>query len=294
MVRARKRFGQHFLEAAWVVKLVTAIAPEPADRFIEIGPGRGAITAPLASRVARLVAVEVDRDLAAALAARGLPNVTVVTEDVLDVDLVAIARTFGGTEVPPSATGGAFLSAEASAKPGAPPSPVRIAGNLPYNISSPILFKLLEASRSGLFQDATLMLQKEVADRLIARPGTGDYGVLTLSAKVRADVVRVLELPPGAFRPAPKVRSSVVRLDFRPPPAGLSHPELLVEIVRSVFTQRRKTMSNALAPFASARGLDLRLVLAEAALDPSRRPETFTLSDYARLAGVVSGLAAPK
>jgi 16S rRNA (adenine1518-N6/adenine1519-N6)-dimethyltransferase len=268
VVRARKRFGQHFLEAAWVAKLVTAIAPQPADRFIEIGPGRGAITAPLAARAARLIAVEVDRDLAAALDARGLPNVTVVTEDVLNVDLVEIARMFGGTDVPPA--------------------PIRIAGNLPYNISSPILFKLLEASRSGLFQDATLMLQQEVADRLIAQPGTGDYGVLTLSARVRADVVRVLELPPGAFRPAPKVRSSVVRLDFRPPPADVTHPELLVEIVRWVFTQRRKTMSNALAPFASARGLDVRLVLAEAALDPSRRPETFTLADYARLAGVVS------
>lgn len=270
MVRARKRFGQHFLEPAWVTKLVAAIAPQPTDRFIEIGPGRGAITEPLAAHVERLIAVEVDRDLAAALDARGLPNATVITEDVLDVDLVAIAERIGLAQPEPRAG-------------------VRIVGNLPYNISSPILFKLLEASRSGLFKDATLMLQKEVADRLVARPGTGDYGVLTLSTLIRADIVRLLELPPGAFRPVPKVRSSVIRLDFRPPPRVVTNPELLVEIVRSVFTQRRKTMSNALAPLAASRGLDAHDVLATAGLDPRRRPETFTLGEYASLANALGG-----
>jgi 16S rRNA (adenine1518-N6/adenine1519-N6)-dimethyltransferase len=274
VVRPRKRFGQHFLEPAWVTKLVTAIAPQPADRFIEIGPGRGAITAPLAARAARLLAIEVDRDLAAALEARALPNVTVLTQDVLDADLGAIAEQMG--------TGPA--SAPASAGEDATPPRVRIVGNLPYNISSPILFKLLEASKSGLFADATLMLQKEVADRLLARAGTGDYGVLTLSVMIRADVVRLLELPPGAFRPAPKVRSSVVRLDFRPPPPEVTHPELLVEIVRSVFTQRRKTLSNALAPLASSRGQDAQGILAALGMDPRRRPETFTLAEYASLA----------
>jgi 16S rRNA (adenine1518-N6/adenine1519-N6)-dimethyltransferase len=160
---------------------------------------------------------------------------------------------------------------------------------LPYNISSPILFRLLEASRSGLFKDATLMLQNEVADRLVAKPGTGDYGVLTLSTMVRADVVRLLDLPPGAFRPAPKVRSAVVRLDFRPPPSQVTDPELLVDIVRSVFTQRRKTMANALEPMASARGKDARTILAAAGLEPTRRPETFTLMEYATLAAVLTG-----
>jgi 16S rRNA (adenine1518-N6/adenine1519-N6)-dimethyltransferase len=278
VVKARKRFGQHFLEPAWVAKLVTAIAPQPADRIIEIGPGRGAITVPLSARVERLVAVEVDRDLAAALEARQLANVTVLTEDVLDVDLVAIA---GRMDV-------ASASGQGAAEDGAR-SGVRIVGNLPYNISSPILFKLLDASRSGLFADATLMLQREVADRLVATPGTGDYGVLTLSTMVRADVVRLLDLPPGAFRPAPKVRSSVVRLDFRPPPSQVTDPELLVEIVRSVFTQRRKTMSNALEPLASARGKDARAILAAAGLEPRRRPETFTLTEYATLAAVLTG-----
>ncbi len=267
MVRARKRFGQHFLEPAWVTKLVAAIAPQSTDRFIEIGPGRGAITAPLAAQAGRLIAIEVDRDLAAELQARALPNVTVLTADVLDDDFVAVARAFGAADA----------------------TPMRIVGNLPYNISSPILFKLLDASKSGLFTDATLMLQKEVADRLIAKPGTGDYGVLTLSTNIRADVIRLLELPPGAFRPAPKVRSSVVRLDFRPPPSEVRDPELLVEIVRSVFTRRRKTMANALTPLTTSRGQDARAALATAGLDPKRRPETFTLAEYARLADSLRG-----
>lgn len=262
MAKARKRFGQHFLEPQWAAKLVAAIAPGAADWFIEIGPGRGAITGPLAARAAAVVAVEVDRGLAAELAARGLENLTVITADVLRVDLLEIAAGQA--------------------------SPVRVVGNLPYNISSPILFRLLEASASGRFKDATLMLQKEVADRLAARPGTGEYGVLTLSAQLRADVTPLLSLPPGAFRPAPKVRSAVVRLDFRPPPPGVEHPELVVEIVRSVFTQRRKKMSNALTPLATSRGCGAREVLAAAQIDPARRPETLELQEFARLAAVFS------
>jgi 16S rRNA (adenine1518-N6/adenine1519-N6)-dimethyltransferase len=258
VARARKRFGQHFLEPVWVAKLVTAIGPQPDDRFIEIGPGRGAITEPLAARVAHLTVIEVDRDLAAALQARGWPNVTVVTGDVLNVDLAALA----GSE------------------------PARIAGNLPYNISSPILFKLLEASASARLKDAHLMLQKEVADRLVAAPGSSDYGVLTLSTMVRADVTRVLSLPPGAFRPAPKVHSAVVRLDFRAPPPDVEKPDVVIEIVRAVFTQRRKTMSNALATFATARGLAARELLLAAGVDPQARPETLSLSDYARISRV--------
>jgi 16S rRNA (adenine1518-N6/adenine1519-N6)-dimethyltransferase len=260
VARARKRFGQHFLEAAWVTKLVAAMAPAATDRFIEIGPGRGAITAPLAAQVARLIAIEVDRDLAVELEARRLPNVEVVTGDVLDVDLVAIARELGGN--------------------------VRVAGNLPYNISSPILFRLLAAAESGLFRDATLMLQREVADRLTAKIGTGDYGVLAVSTKIGADVTRVLALPPGAFRPPPKVRSAVVRLAFRPPPPEVHDAPLVIEIVRSVFTQRRKTLSNALAPFATSRGRSAAEALAAAGIDPQRRPETVDLAEYARLADV--------
>src|SRR5687768_4610678 len=150
-MKARKRFGQHFLEPAWVAKLVTAVAPQPTDRVIEIGPGRGALTEPLAARINRLVAIEVDRDLAAALETRNLPNVTVITQDVLEVDLADVARR----ELEATST-----------------SPIRVVGNLPYNISSPILFRLLDVARTtSLLKDAFLMLQKEVADRLVASPG---------------------------------------------------------------------------------------------------------------------------
>jgi len=265
-VRARKRFAQHFLEPAWVTKLVTAIDPAPGDAIVEIGPGRGAITLPLAARVAQLLAIEVDRDLAAALEARALPNVTVVTADVLSVDLAATVRT--------------HLDQATVARR-------RVVGNLPYNISSPILFRLLAAAPAGGFIDATLMLQEEVAERLIAVPGTGEYGVLTICTALGADVTRLLSLPPGAFRPAPKVRSAVVRLAFRPPPAEVHDSTLVVAIVRAVFTQRRKTLANALAPFVSSRGLRASDALERAGIDPRRRPETVSLAEYGRLADVI-------
>jgi 16S rRNA (adenine1518-N6/adenine1519-N6)-dimethyltransferase len=262
-MRPRKRFGQHFLEPQWVTKLVSAIEPLPADRFIEIGPGRGAITEPLAARAGHVLAVEVDRDLAASLRERGLPNVTVVTADVLVVDLADLARQVGQRQA------------------------VRVAGNLPYNISSPILFRLRDAAATGLISDATLMLQKEVADRLVAEPGTKDYGVLTVTIALGADVTRLLSLPPGAFRPPPKVHSAVVRLTFRPPPPGVNDPALVADIVRAVFTQRRKTLSNALAPFASARGVSARDALVAAGINPQRRPETLLLAELGRLADVL-------
>jgi 16S rRNA (adenine1518-N6/adenine1519-N6)-dimethyltransferase len=270
MMRARKRFAQHFLEPAWVGKLITAAAIAPADSVIEIGPGRGAITRPLAERCARLLAIEVDRDLAADLEALGLPNVTVVTGDVLTVDLIPkITEWLGG---PPGPSNG-----------------FRIIGNLPYNISSPILFRLLElASSTGGVIDALLMLQKEVADRLVAKVGTGEYGVLTVLAAVHADVTRVLSLPPGAFRPPPKVHSAVVRLTFRPPKVHIADPDAFVRMVRTVFTQRRKTLGNALKPFAVTTGADGSAALQAAGIDPQRRPETLGLAEFAALSNAFS------
>jgi 16S rRNA (adenine1518-N6/adenine1519-N6)-dimethyltransferase len=263
-MRARRRFGQHFLEPAWVRKVVDAIAPAPDDCFLEIGPGRGALTEPLAARSAAVVAIEVDRDLSAALIARQLPNVTVVNANVLAVDLAAVA----------SGTLGATTGRKA-----------RVVGNLPYNISSPILFRLISAAdESGLFDDGLLMLQKEVADRLVARPGTGEYGVLTVLTALSADVTTVLSLPPGAFRPVPKIRSTVVRLRFRPSPVPVHDRAVLVELVRSIFTQRRKTLSNALGRFATGRGHDPRALLEAAGIDGGRRPETLQLVELARLA----------
>ena len=255
--RPRRRFGQHFLESAWADKVVAAIRPRPEDRFLEIGPGPGILTSRLLRRVGSLTAVEIDRDLAAATAAEH-PGVKLIVGDFLEMDL-------------------SDLLAE---------GPLRIAGNLPYNISSPILFRLLAAARqSANLVDATVMLQREVAERLAARVGTKDYGVLTVFAQAQADVTRLLILPPGAFRPAPKVESAVVRLAFKPP---LVPPELagtFERLVRTVFMQRRKTLSNALRPVTDAAGLDAREVLAAAGIDPIRRPETLTVGDLVTLAG---------
>ena len=162
---------------------------------------------------------------------------------------------------------------------------MRVAGNLPYNVSSPILFKLLEAHRSaGGMTDATLMVQREVAERIAARPGTRDYGVLSIFVQLHADVSTLLKLPPGAFRPAPKVHSSVIRLRFRPPAVALADEAAFVAMVRSMFTQRRKTLSNALRAYAEGRGRSAVDALTAAGIDPGRRPETLQLPELARLA----------
>ena len=258
-MRARKKFGQHFLEPAWADKLIEAIAPQPQDRFLEIGPGPGALTLRLAPLISHLTAVEIDRDIVALLRPRLPPNVALVEADFLDLDLSSFAR--GGD--------------------------VRVAGNLPYNASSPILFKLLAAHRAhGGLIDATVMVQREVADRLQASPGTGDYGVLAVLTQLYADVHRVLTLPPGAFRPAPKVHSAVVRLLFRPPLVAVADYSGLEAMVRSMFTQRRKMLANALSRFATGRGWTAAAALTAAGIDPQRRPETLQLVELARLADV--------
>lgn len=264
--RARKRFGQHFLEAAWVHKLVAAVGATKDDAVLEIGPGRAAITRPLAEQAGRLLAIEVDRDLAAELDAAALPNVTVVTGDFLSIDLLPILTDWLGD-------------------PPGPANQFRVVGNLPYNISSPILFALLDlAAKTGGIRDAMLMLQKEVADRLVAKVGTGDYGVLTVLTALNADVTRVLSLPPGAFRPQPKVHSAVVRLTFRPPTVDIADLDVFVRMVRTMFTQRRKTAGNALKPFGVERGMEAAKALAAAGIDPMRRPETLQLGEMAALA----------
>ena len=256
-MRARKKYGQHFLEPAWADKLVLAIAPREDDRFLEIGPGPGALTLRLAPRVASVTAVDIDPEMIAALALRVPPNVTLVEADFLDVDVRAIAGT----------------------------GPLRVAGNLPYNVSSPILFKLIAGHRAhGTFVDATVMLQREVADRLEAAPGTRDYGVLAIFTQLHADVRRVLTLPPGAFRPAPKVHSAVVHLRFRAPAVSIHDYPAFEAMVRSTFTQRRKTLGNALRAFAESRGQQAAAALAAAGIDARRRAETLQLSELARLA----------
>ena len=259
--RARKRFGQHFLEPAWVAKLVDALDPRPDETFLEIGPGRGALTVPLAASVKRLFAVEIDRDLAADLPAK-VPNVELLQADFLDVDLTDLLR-------------------DAS-------KPVRVVGNLPYNVASPILFKLLHDADDGrLLRDATLMLQKEVADRLVAKPGSYGYGALAIQVALLADAERILTLPPGAFRPPPKVKSAVVRLRFREPAVDVGDRLMFEKLVRGLFLQRRKTLGNALKPVADAVGRSTTELIDRAGVDASKRPEALTLNDFARLAGAM-------
>jgi 16S rRNA (adenine1518-N6/adenine1519-N6)-dimethyltransferase len=260
--RPRKRFGQHFLEPAWVAKVVAVIHASKDDTFLEIGPGRGALTRPLAADARRVIAVEIDRDLAAGLEREAIPNVRVIPSDFLEVNIADV------------------LAGE--------PTPVRVAGNLPYNVSSPILFALLGAADEGrVLADATLMLQKEVADRLVAKPGRKAYGALAIQVAVSATVEHLLTLPPGAFRPAPKVTSAVVRLRFRPPTTDIGDPHVFERLVRGMFLQRRKTLTNALRPVADSLGRNVGELLERAQVDGGLRPEALTVEQIARLSRAV-------
>lgn len=262
---ARKRFGQHFLEAVWAEKVLEAIAPGAGDTFLEIGPGLGALTSPLAARVKRVVAFEIDRDLARTLKATAPHNLLVIEGDFMDATAERVrAMAHGAREI-------------------------RVAGNLPYNVASRMLFKLAELFAAGLpAADATLMLQREVADRLTALPGTRDYGILTVLMGRRAVVEQILTLPPGAFRPVPNVRSALVRLTFRRPHPEAKDEHLFEALVKSVFGQRRKTLKNALQSFDAAREIAAEAALAIAELDGRRRPETLSAEELVRLADVFS------
>jgi 16S rRNA (adenine1518-N6/adenine1519-N6)-dimethyltransferase len=260
--RARKRFGQHFIEPAWVTRLIEAVAPSAGETFLEIGAGRGALTVPLAERAGRVIAVELDRDLFSTLEGRLPPNVRLVQGDFLEVDLPGLIQ---GER-----------------------TPVRVVGNLPYNVASPILFRLLDEAKDGcLLLDATLMLQREVADRLLAAPDEPAYGAMSIQVQLLADVERVLSLPPGAFRPPPKVHSAVVRLRFRAPRVDVGTRLVFERVVRGVFLQRRKTLANALKPVAASFGLSAGKILEKARLDGARRPQTLSLEDVARLSRAV-------
>ncbi len=259
---ARRRFGQHFLEAVWVHRVVEAIGPAPGDLFVEIGAGRGELTLALAHAGARVLAIEIDRRLAGLLGARVPPSVELLVADVLTLDLASVVRT----RLRPSET-------------------LRVAGNIPYNISTAILLRLIDLVAGGLpIRDAHLMFQREVALRVVAQPGSRHYGPLAVMTHVWADATRVLTLPPGAFRPPPRVHSAVVRLVFRPPRVALASPDLFRHLVRGLFTHRRKTIANALKLVDVARGLDVAALLDRAGIAADRRPETLRLEELARLA----------
>jgi 16S rRNA (adenine1518-N6/adenine1519-N6)-dimethyltransferase len=259
VIRARKQFGQHFLEPAWVDKVIAAIAPRADETFIEIGPGTGALTRPLAARARAVTAFEIDRDLVAQLQATAPPNVRVVEGDFLTRDPSDFRLQTSDL--------------------------VRVAGNLPYNVASPILFKLVELHAGGLgLTDATVMLQREVADRLVAGPGSREYGVLSILIGHSASVATILKLPAGAFRPPPKVLSALVRLRFHAPDPPAKNEAAFAALVQAVFTRRRKTLANALLAFAPAVAATPARMLHDAGLDGARRPETLSIPEFVRLA----------
>jgi 16S rRNA (adenine1518-N6/adenine1519-N6)-dimethyltransferase len=248
---ARKRFGQHFLADSFVVGgIVDAIDPRPGQALVEIGPGLGALTWPLLERAGALSVVELDRDLAARLRAHDGP-LTVIEADVLTVDFGELARQRGQA--------------------------LRLVGNLPYNISTPILFHLLGAAAQVV--DQHFMLQKEVAQRMTAAPGSKDYGRLSVMLQWRYRIDPVLEVPPQAFDPPPKVDSTVICM--RPLPlAEAQQPELLAEIVTVAFSQRRKLLRHTLGRWLEARGFGGRF-------DLQRRAEEVPVAEFLALAAQV-------
>ena len=258
----RRRLGQHFLEPAWVARLLTLVAPTPRDTFLEVGAGRGALTLALAERAARLVAVEIDPRLAAELAARAPAPVTVVRADFLKLDLDGLALA----------------------------APARAVGNLPYSAAAGILLKLLGFSAHGeRLTDATLLLQREMADRVTAAPGSRDWGPLAIATCMHAVARRKLTLPPGAFRPIPQVQSAIVQLQFRAPPVQPADPALFDRLVRALFTRRRKTALNALRPHALQHStLPAAEIFERAGVNPRQRPEQLDLEALASLCAVLA------
>jgi 16S rRNA (adenine1518-N6/adenine1519-N6)-dimethyltransferase len=249
----RKRFGQNFLaDRHYVARIVDAVDPAPGDNLVEIGPGLGALTDALIERAGKISAIEIDRDLAARLRER-------FTADRLALhEADALAFDF--------ATLGADL---------------RVVGNLPYNISTPLLFHL--ASYDRLVRDIHVMLQREVVARMTAAPDTADYGRLSVMLQARFRVSRLFTVPAGAFRPAPNVESAVARLlplgQDRPP---ISDEVLFARIVAAAFGQRRKTLRNALASITD------EAALRAAGIDPAVRGETLSVADFVRLANSVA------
>jgi 16S rRNA (adenine1518-N6/adenine1519-N6)-dimethyltransferase len=251
----RKRFGQHFLvDDAVIEDIVDAIAPRPGEPLIEIGPGLGALTEALLARDARLTVIELDRDLAARWRRDG--RVQVIEADVLTVDFAALADAAG--------------------------APLRVAGNLPYNISSPILFHLLPLA--GRVRDQHFMLQKEVVDRMVASPGHKDYGRLSVMLQWRYEMESVLDVPPAAFDPPPRVDSAVVRMTPHAEPADVDQ-QLLSELVTVAFSQRRKLLRHTLGRWLEARG-------AAGGFDTQRRAEEVPVAEYLALARQVVAASA--
>ena len=248
---ARKRFGQHFLTDGGIIDaIVRAIAPQPGDAMVEIGPGLAALTQPLVERLGRLTVIELDRDLAARL--RGHAQLDVIESDVLKVDFAALAAARA-------------------------PAALRVVGNLPYNISTPILFHLLGFAH--LIADQHFMLQKEVVDRMVAAPSTAAYGRLSVMLQWRYQMESVLAVPPESFEPPPRVHSAVVRMLPRAAPVALDSTRLS-EVLRVAFSQRRKLLRHTLGAWLATRGYAGKF-------DVQRRAEEVPVAEYIALAQAV-------
>jgi 16S rRNA (adenine1518-N6/adenine1519-N6)-dimethyltransferase len=244
----RKRFGQHFLTDSGIIDaIVRAIDPQPGQSVVEIGPGLAALTQPLVERLGHLTVIELDRDLAVRL--RAHPQLTVIESDVLKVDFSSIDRS-------------------------SPASKLRVVGNLPYNISTPILFHLLQ--HVAVIEDQHFMLQKEVIDRMVARPGTSDYSRLSVMLQWRYAMENVLYVPPESFDPPPRVDSAVVRMVPHTEPVQVDVARL-GEIVQVAFSQRRKLLRHTLGRWLDAQGLSGRF-------DVQRRAEEVPVVEYVALA----------
>jgi 16S rRNA (adenine1518-N6/adenine1519-N6)-dimethyltransferase len=254
---ARKRFGQHFLtDTAIIDGIVDSIAPLPGQAVVEIGPGLAALTQPLVERLGQLTVIELDRDLAQRL--RSHPQLRVVESDVLKVDFTALAAQSGVAAL-------------------------RVVGNLPYNISTPILFHLLD--HVSAIADQNFMLQKEVVDRMVAAPATAAYGRLSVILQWRYAMEMTLFVPPEAFDPPPRVDSAVVRMVPRPDPAPVSQT-LLSELVQVAFSQRRKLLRHTLGRWLEARGWT-------GTFDVQRRAEEVPVAAYVALAQAVGQQVSP-
>lgn len=251
--KARKRFGQNFLSDPNIVrKIIDAIRPQPGQTIVEIGPGLGAMTAPLLDKLDHLHVVEIDRDLIARLHQQYSPERLSIHEgDALKFDFATLG------------------------------APLRVVGNLPYNISTPLLFHL--AAFADQVADMTFMLQKEVVMRMVAEPGEADYGRLSVMLQYRFRMGRLFDVPPGAFRPAPKVTSSIVRMVPLPAEALTAHDEtVLARVVAAAFGQRRKTLRNTLRDVLDESDF------AALAIDPGLRGERLSVADYVCIANHVA------
>jgi 16S rRNA (adenine1518-N6/adenine1519-N6)-dimethyltransferase len=256
----RRALGQHFLRDRDLARaIVDALAPGPGDLVVEIGPGQGALTVELARRAGRVVALELDRALAASLRAR-LPSVEVVEADATRWDYRSVRRPPGGRAL--------------------------VIGNLPYSVGTTILMALVEAREA--LDEAVVMLQREVAERVAAGPGSRSYGSLSVLVQLGWDARVILRAPPGAFRPPPRVESALLRLTPLPRPRAAAGDERqLRTVVRAAFARRRKTLANALAAGLSLPASRVREVLEEAGIDPSRRAETLDLEEFIRLSAAI-------